>query len=232
MVVDQIKKSTTLPVTAVFNTHVHGDHWLGNQAILDAWPKALLIGHPDMIAVAESGQAKVWVDMMKRLTEGYTDGTVAKIPTRAVNDGEVLKFGNRTFRVLASTDAHSKTDLMLLTDTGVLFTGDNVLNGRVARMDDGSFVGTLREIERAIAKAPKHVVPGHGAAGGPDLLRAQHLFFKTLVDTVKTEYDAGKSDFEMKPVVAEKLAGYRQWHGFDASLGRLVSLAILELESQ
>lgn len=40
MVVAQLRKTTSKPVTYVFNTHVHGDHWLGNQAILEAWPNA------------------------------------------------------------------------------------------------------------------------------------------------------------------------------------------------
>jgi glyoxylase-like metal-dependent hydrolase (beta-lactamase superfamily II) len=232
MVVAQIRKATSLPVTAVFNTHVHGDHWLGNQAILEAWPKALLIGHPDMIAQAQSGQAAFWVDMMKRLTAGYTDGTVAKIPMRQVNDGEVLKFGTRSFTVLASNDAHSKTDLMLLTDTGVLFTGDNVLNGRVARMDDGTFTGNIREIERAITAKPQHVVPGHGAPGGAEVLTAQRDFFQTLVNTVKAEYDAGRSDFEMKPAVNKALAAFTHWHGYDDAIGRQISLVVLEIEAQ
>ena len=232
MVVAAIRRATALPVTAVFNTHVHGDHWLGNQAILEAWPKAVLIGHPDMIAEAESGQAAFWVDMMKRLTQGYTDGTVAKIPARAVNDGEVLRFGNRRFTVYGSTDAHSKTDIMLLTDSGVLFTGDNVLNARVARMDDGTFLGNIREIERAQRLPARHVVPGHGAPGGPELLQAQRTYFQTLYDSVKTEYDAGRSDFEMKPVVTEKLAAFKHWHGFAENLGRQISLVVLEVEQQ
>src|SRR3569832_1238884 len=39
-VVEQIRKTTDKPVTHVFAARVHGDHWLGNQAILEAWPKA------------------------------------------------------------------------------------------------------------------------------------------------------------------------------------------------
>lgn len=55
MVVAQIRKTTDKPVTHIFDTHVHGDHWLGNQAILEAWPKATLIAHPDMIKQAKNG---------------------------------------------------------------------------------------------------------------------------------------------------------------------------------
>lgn len=41
MVVAQLKKATKKPVTHVFNTYVLGDHWLGNQAVLETRPNAV-----------------------------------------------------------------------------------------------------------------------------------------------------------------------------------------------
>ena len=232
MVVTAIRKTTKLPVTTVYNTHVHGDHWLGNQAILEAWPKAVLIGHPDMIAKAQAGEAASWVSLMSRLTRGYTDGTRAEIPTLATYDGMTATIGTREFKVHSSSDAHSKTDIMIEVDNGTLFTGDNVLSGRVARMDDGSFAGNIKAIDRALALQPKVVVPGHGKSGGPEVLKAQRDYFQTLYDAVRVEYDAGKSDFEMKPGVARKLAAFKKWNGFEEALGRQISLAILEIEQE
>jgi glyoxylase-like metal-dependent hydrolase (beta-lactamase superfamily II) len=232
MVAKAIRKTTRLPVTAVYNTHVHGDHWLGNQAILEAWPKAVLIAHPDMIAKAKAGEAESWVKLMSTLTQGYTDGTRAEIPTVATVDGMVSKHGNRSFTIHSSNNAHSKTDIMIEVDNGVLFTGDNVINRAVRRMDDGSFVGNIAAIDRVIALPVTVVVPGHGDTGKPAILKAQRDYFQTLYDAVKVEYDAGKSDFEMKPAVVEKLTAYRQWHGFDSELGKQISLAVLEVEQQ
>ena len=231
-VVQQIKKTTRLPVTTVYTTHIHGDHWLGNQAILEAWPKALLVAHPDMIAKAQAGEAQSWVSAMSRLTQGYTEGTRAVIPTLVTADGTTTKIGNRVFTVHLSNDAHSKSDIMIEVDNGVLFTGDNVLNKRVTRMDDGSFVGTIKEIDRALSLPVKVIIPGHGKTGGREVLTAQKAYLQTLFDAVKTEYDLGKSDFEMKPVVEKKLAKFKHWHGFDAALGKHVSLAVLEIEQQ
>jgi glyoxylase-like metal-dependent hydrolase (beta-lactamase superfamily II) len=232
MVVKAIQKTTQLPVTAVYNTHVHGDHWLGNQAILEAWPKAVLIAHPDMIAKAHAGEAANWVNLMSSLTKGYTDGTQAVIPTVATTDGMVKKHGNRTFRIYSSNDAHSKTDIMIEVDNGVLFTGDNVLNQRVARMDDGTFSGNIKAIERVQDLPVKVVVPGHGNPGKPDMMKAQRDYFQALLDAVKLEYDAGKSDFEMKPDVVRKLAAYQKWNGFNDAVGKQISLAVLEIEQQ
>ncbi|MDO9221737.1 MAG: MBL fold metallo-hydrolase [Thiobacillus sp.] len=232
MVVKAIQKTTRLPVTTVYNTHVHGDHWLGNQAILEAWPKAVLIAHPDMIIKAKAGEAESWVKLMSNLTRGYTDGTRAEIPTIATTDGLVSKIGTRSFRIHSSNDAHSKTDIMIEVDNGVLFTGDNVLNQRVARMDDGTFNGNIKAINRALTLPVKVVVPGHGKPGSPAMLKTQRDYFQTLFDAVKVEYDAGKSDFEMKPAVVKKLAAYKKWHGFDTAVGKQISLAVLEIEQQ
>ena len=232
MVVKAIKKTSALPVTAVYNTHIHGDHWLGNQAILEAWPKAVLIAHPAMIAKARAGEADTWVTLMDRLTRGYTRGTRAKIPTIATFDGMASKIGTHWFKVHSSDDAHSRTDIMIEVDNGVLFTGDNVLHGRVGRLDDGTFKGNIRAIERGLAMQPKVVVPGHGLSGGSEVLQAQRTYFQTLYDVVKVQYDAGKSDFEMKPAVIEKLAAYKKWIGFDDAVGKHISLAILEIEQE
>ncbi len=232
MVVQQIRKTTQLPVTAVYNTHIHGDHWLGNQAILEAWPKAVLIAHPDMIARAQAGEAQSWINTMSRLTQGYTDGTRAAIPAIATFDGMASKIGNRWFKIHAPENAHSTTDIMIEVDNGVLFTGDNVINHAVLRMDDGTFVGSIKAIDHALTIPVKVIVPGHGKTGGREVLTAQRDFYQTLFDAVKIEYDAGKSDFEMKPAVVKKLAAFKKWHGFDTAVGKQISLAVLEIEQQ
>jgi len=75
MVLRQIGKLTKKPVTHVFNTHVHGDHWLGNQAIQNAYPDVKIYAHPEMIKQAKDGEADSWVSFMEQITEGATKGT-------------------------------------------------------------------------------------------------------------------------------------------------------------
>ena len=96
--VAQLRKTTKKPVTHVFNTHVHGDHWLGNQAVLEAWPQATIIAHPDMIKQAKDGAAEFWLKLMSDMSGGYTDGTRAEIPTVEAADGQEFRIGGKTFR--------------------------------------------------------------------------------------------------------------------------------------
>jgi len=233
MVMAQLKKTTKKPVTHVFNTHVHGDHWLGNQAVLEVWPKATLIGHPDMIKKARDGADAFWIQLMSYMTKGFTDGTRAEIPTVEAADGQEFKIGGKTFRIHSSTDAHSKTDLMIeIVEDRTLFTGDNVLSRQVMNLRDGTFKGVMKATDQALALNAKLYVPGHGKSGDRKFVEEHKAYFATLMAEVRRMYDEGKSDFEMKPVIAEKLKAYKNWAEWDANLGQQISLAILEIEQE
>ncbi len=233
MVVAQIRKTTDKPVTHVFATHVHGDHWLGNQAILEAWPKATFIAHPDMIKLARDGAGAFWIKLMSDMTNGYTDGTRAEIPTVEAADGQVFKIGGKTFRIHSSTDAHSKTDLMIeMVEDRILFTADNVLNSQVMNLRDGTFKGVMKATDRALSLNMALYVPGHGKTDNRKFVEDQKAWFATLMSEVRRMYDEGKSDYEMKPAIAEKLKAYQDWAEWDTNLGQQISLAILEIEQE
>lgn len=232
MVLRQIRNVTRKPVTHVLDTHVHGDHWLGNQAISEAYPQARLMAHPDMIRKASDGEAALWVGLMDRLTQGYTKGTRAVIPTVPVSENQHFTTGGITFRILAPANAHSKTDIMIeVVQDAVVFTGDNVLNQRIARLDDGTFKGSIAACDRAIAVKARHYVPGHGKTANAKMVQAYRDYMATLMAEVQRQYDAGKSDFEMKDAVAAELGAYRDWSGFNEQLGKHISLAVLEIEA-
>lgn len=233
MVVAQLRKTTQKPVTHVFNTHVHGDHWLGNQAILEAWPNATIIAHPDMIKQAKEGADAFWLKLMSDATGGFTNDTRAEIPTVEAADGQAFKIGGKTFLIHSSTDAHSKTDLMIeMVEDRILFTGDNVLARQVMNLRDGTFKGVVKATEQALAINAKVYIPGHGKAGDRKLVAEQKAWFDILLSEVRRMYDEGKSDFEMKPVLTEKLKTYRNWAEWELNLGPQISLAILEIEQE
>jgi glyoxylase-like metal-dependent hydrolase (beta-lactamase superfamily II) len=233
MVMAQLRKTTNKPVTHVFNTHVHGDHWLGNQAVLEVWPKATIIAHPDMIKQAKEGADAFWLDLMSSMTNGYTQGTRAVIPTVEAADGQEFKIGGKTFRIHSSDDAHSKTDLMIkIVEDNILFTGDNVLNRQSMNLRDGTFKGVIKATQRALDLDARLYVPGHGKTGDRTFVAEQKAYFDILMMEVRRMYDEGKSDFEMKPVLVEKLKAYKKWAEWETNLGPQISLAILEIEQE
>lgn len=232
MVLRQIRKITQKPVTHVLNTHVHGDHWLGNQAFADTFPRATFMAHPKMIQQAKNGADMQWLGMMERLTKGATKGTKAVIPGKAIDDAFQLKTGGMTFKIYAPGKAHSGTDIMIhVVEESVVFGGDNILNGRIARMDDATFRGSINACDVAIKINAKHYVPGHGLTSDVKMVGKFKNYLATLYKQVGRFYEQGMSDFEMKPKVVDQLNDFHNWSGFDVEVGRHINLAMLEVEA-
>ncbi|NJO54971.1 MAG: MBL fold metallo-hydrolase, partial [Bacteroidales bacterium] len=112
MVLRQIRKVTDKPLLAVLNTHVHGDHWLGNQAMLAVAPQVPIYGHPEMLKLVAEGAGEEWVQRMMSATEGATEGTVAEGPAHPLEDNETLSIGGLTFKTHYYPHVHSTSDLM------------------------------------------------------------------------------------------------------------------------
>ena len=231
MVLRQIRKISSKPITHVLNTHIHGDHWLGNHGIEESFPNALIIAHPEMIKLAKK-EGDEWLQLMLRSTEGATKGTKAVHPTKAMSDASRFTTGGITFNILAPGKAHSGTDIMIhVVEDSVVFLGDNVLSKRLPRMDDATFRGSINACEVAIKVGAKHYVPGHGLSGPVALVKTYKHYLSTVYSQAVGYYDEGLSDFEMKPMILKKLKAYSNWSGFEDEFGKHVSLAVLEAEA-
>ena len=232
MLLKKIRTITKLPVSHVFNTHIHGDHWLGNQAVIAAFPKAVLIAHPETIKKIHEGEGDSWVTLMNQYTGGFTKGTKAVAATVAAKDGEEFKIGGMTFRVHAPAAAHSHTDIMIeAVEDSVIFAGDNILNQTIARMVDGTFKGSIAACDRIAAVNAKYYVPGHGPTGDVSIVTNYRNYLATLFEDVKVQYAQGKSDFEMKDSIVAKLKPYQSWNRFNDEVGVHINLAVLEIEA-
>ena len=231
MVLKMLKTLTEDPVVAVFNTHIHGDHWLGNQAIKAAYPDVVIYGHPNMITLIENGEGQSWVEMMLQLTDGKTEGTVVVPPTQTIDNGDTFSVGDTSFRVYHYGKAHTTSDIMIeVVEPSVMFLGDNVLNRRIPRIDEGNIQGNIEACTKSAASGTSVFVPGHGRSGDSAMVKQFCDYLTILYTTVKQYYDDGLSDFEMKPQVAEALKAYAAWSGFDQQLGKHISLAYLQIE--
>ena len=231
MVLQHAAAISDQPVVAAFATHIHGDHWLGNQAITEKYPDAKLYAHPDLIESAQAGAAETWLDLMNQLTAGATEGTQIVIPNNPVEDGDNIMIGDVTFEIHHKGKAHTTNDIgIIIAPDNVLVTGDLVFNRRLGRMDDGSFLGLIETLDHLIGLNPEKVIPGHGQTSDVSIVQAMRDLHHAIYSTVETEYESGKSDFEMKDVVVENTMPFQKWDGYKDGIGRLVSLGYLEVE--
>jgi glyoxylase-like metal-dependent hydrolase (beta-lactamase superfamily II) len=234
-VLDKIAEITDKPVVAVLNTHVHGDHWLGNQAVHVRFPAAVIYAHQRMIERARKGEGDYWIGLFQKMTGGALKDTVAVLPTVGLKGGEELDFGDTRLRILHTGKAHTDHDLMIevLQDKS-MFTGDVVTSHRVPSSDvpqDADFKGQIKAIETILAGDDKIFIPGHGRSGGREVPKASLRFLKILYASVRKYYEQGLADYEMKDKVAADLAEFKDWHNFD-QLGRVISYVYQQVEQE
>ena len=115
-------------------------------------------------------------------------------------------------------------------EPSVIFLGDNLLRGRVPRMGEGNTLGNITSVEKALEAGVTSFVPGHGGTTNAASIKHAVAYLQILYSTVKTYYDEGLSDFEMKPQVSEALKDYKSWINFDAMLGKNISITYLQVE--
>jgi glyoxylase-like metal-dependent hydrolase (beta-lactamase superfamily II) len=235
MLIRQIKTVTNKPVVAIFNTHIHGDHWLGNHAFVEAYPKVKIYAHPKVMEHVRNGAGAVWNGFMSRNTNDANAGTVITPPTLEVQGGDVIKVGDVDFKVHYMGKVHSDSDIAIeAVQEKVMFVGDMAMR-RVANMADGNFANSIVAMENFEAMSHiKHFVPGHGEFDDMSMIRDQKQFFEIIYNTIKEHYDDGLSDFEIRPKITDtefmqKVA--KNWPGYDSTIGRFVSEAYQEFEA-
>ncbi len=183
-----IRAVTDQPIVRVYNTHLHPDHFLGNQAF-DASVLAALPATIDGIRRDGDG----FNENMYRLCGPWEAGTRVVAPTIATADG-VESVGGHRLRLLAMT-GHSDGDLVVFDETtGVLFAGDLVFNGRTSTTPHAEIVQWLASLDALDTLPFKVLVSGHGAVASDrspiDLTRRYLVWLEaTLTESAEKGLD-------------------------------------------
>lgn len=232
VLLEKIEQVTNMPVVAVFNTHVHGDHWLGNQAIRQAWPETAIYAHQRMIERVEAGEGEDWIVNFDQSTDGATAGTEVVVPNIGLVGGESLAIGGVEFNIYHTGKAHTDNDLMIeVAAKASIFLGDIVADKRIqsARPEDSDIKGQIKAVEFVLQTGNDIFIPGHGAAGDKEMVKRQLVFLQDLLKSVENYYEQGLSDYEMKEKIIQDLSAYKDWFNF-SEIGRVISYIYLKVE--
>jgi len=237
MALRRLRTLSERPVVAVLNSHAHGDHFLGNDAFVQAFGPALpILAHPEARRQIADVAGSAWRAAMARWTHGASLGTRVVVPDRDALPGEVLRFGDTTLRLHHHGRAHTEADLCVeVVEDRVVYVGDVAMNGRIANMDDGSYVGTLRTLDILQRTLPGSLwVPGHGRAS-LTLLAEQRALFAGIYENCVAAVKAGEDEaLARRRVLADpRVAAHApRTQGWSANIGKYISLAYLEAEKE
>ena len=235
MAIRQIKKAFNKPVVAIINTHYHGDHWLGNHAYVDAYGDSLpRYAHPGTITAVQGVQGNLWRTLMEQWTNQATMGTKVMPPNQPLDHGAELKFGDVTLRIHHFGTVHTPSDLCVeVLEDKVMLIGDVAMDRRIANMDDGSYLGTLKAYDTLEKTGSSIWLPGHGEPGAGVLQWNREMFegiYRPCEQAVKAglPIEQAKAMVLKDPRVASRA---RDTKGFETNIGKYVSLAYLEAEA-
>jgi len=235
MAIRMIRQVTPQPVVAVFNTHYHGDHWLGNHAFVKTYGDKLPIySLASTITKLKGTEGNLWRNLMERWTNQSTIGTQVVIPNTSVQHGQVIQFGDVSLRMHHYGTAHTPSDLSVeVVQDKVTAVGDIAMTNRIANMDEGSYPGTFKYYKALMAATGEQLwVPGHGRAR-QDLLKTYGEFMTGIWEPCLKAVEDGRSEDEARVAVLRDprvAARAKTMEGFGGNIGKYISLAYLEAE--
>ena len=193
-----VKGLSKKPVRYVFDTHAHGDHSYGNSV----WTKAgaTTIAFRDVVTEMDRWEPARWQAAMRKRDDVRETGERDVQRPLKVIDGDtfVLKDGRREVQFLFLGWGHTPGDgYVWLPKERVLCTGDAAVNGPRNKLLDANIANWPEVLDKAAALKPLHVLPGHGAAGGAEILSGQARFLRDLYHEVKLRADAGETPTQM-----------------------------------
>ncbi|WP_444229925.1 MBL fold metallo-hydrolase [Corynebacterium durum] len=160
------------PITHVFITHAHPDHFFGAAEF--SAPVYALAGTKS--AIETNGET---ILSNNRATAGDVLPAKVTVPTEVVTPGETVIDGIR-LEFSEFTDGEAGTALVIaLPDQDVLIAQDLVYNNLHLFIAEGHLDHWLAIVDELRQRGFGTIVPGHGAASGPEVFDFVESYLRT-----------------------------------------------------
>jgi glyoxylase-like metal-dependent hydrolase (beta-lactamase superfamily II) len=173
------------PLYAVLVTHGHPDHYNGIATLISGSQVPVIAtgGVNAVIRQYDEAKVKQWTPLFG--TE-WPENRI--FPNKILQSGESVSFDGVKFTVhdLGPGESHADSYWIMEASDQFAFIGDVVLNGVHAYVADGHttlWLQNLKKLKKELAKA-KLLFPGHGPAGGLEILDWQTSYLNHYRDTV------------------------------------------------
>ena len=190
--VAQIHQLSPKPVLFVFDTHAHRDHASGNIVWTQAG--ATTFAYQGVADEMDRYEPRRWLDTAAQ-RQDVRSLHLADAPRPQLlfrQSPFILRDSTREVRFYFFGWAHTRGDgFVWLPRERILCTGDAAVNGPRNKLWDANLANWPLVLEQAIALQPRFVLPGHGDAGGPEILTGQKTFLSDLYAAVQEQVRAG-----------------------------------------
>jgi glyoxylase-like metal-dependent hydrolase (beta-lactamase superfamily II) len=158
-------RETKKPLSIIYITHEHADHFLGLEVIREAYPRVRIIANS---AVVERIN-KVYQEKIDKWKTILGPGATTHVVAIEQFDGDFIAFGSSQIEVLKNIQGDTDENTMLwIPGQRILIAGDVLFNGMhvyTAETDSKARGEWLNSLQKIRELKPSVVIPGHSKVG-------------------------------------------------------------------
>lgn len=165
-VLEEIKE-TKKPLSIVYITHEHADHFLGLEVFKDAYPGVRIIATPAVVDRIDM----VYQEKIDKWKKILGIGAISHAVAIEKVDGSFIEFESSKIEVLKNIRGDTDENTMLwIPGQGILIAGDVLFNNMhvyTAETDSEARGKWLNSLQKIRDLEPSVVIPGHSKVGAP-----------------------------------------------------------------
>src|SRR6202049_1005683 len=160
-------KETKKPLSIIYITHEHADHFLGLEVFKEAYPRVRIIANSAVVDRIN----KVYQEKIDKWKTILGSGATSQVVAIEKFDGNFIKFESSTIEVLKNIQGDTDENTMLwIPGQRILIAGDVVVNNMhvyTAETDSKAREKWLNSLQKIRELKPSVVIPGHSKVGAP-----------------------------------------------------------------
>src|SRR5712664_3004522 len=166
-VLQQIRETKKPPLSIIYVTHEHADHFLGLEVFKEAYPGVRIIANSAVV----DRVSKVYQEKVDKWKKILGSGATSQVVVIEKVDGNFIEFESSKIEVLKNIqgDTHENT-MLWIPGQGILIAGDVLFNDMhvyTAETDSKARGKWLNSLQRIRELKPSVVIPGHSKVGAP-----------------------------------------------------------------
>jgi glyoxylase-like metal-dependent hydrolase (beta-lactamase superfamily II) len=160
-------KETRKPLSIIYITHEHADHFLGLEVFKEAYPGVRIIANSTVVDRAD----KVYQQKIDKWQKILGSGATSRVVAIEKFDGNFIAFDGSKIEVLKHIQGDTDENSMLwIPGQRTLIAGDVVANNMhlyTAETDSKAREKWLNSLQKIRELKPSVVIPGHSKVGAP-----------------------------------------------------------------
>jgi glyoxylase-like metal-dependent hydrolase (beta-lactamase superfamily II) len=158
-------KKTKKPLSIIYITHEHADHFLGLEVFKEAYPKVRIIANSAVVDRIN----KVYQEKIDKWKTILGSGATSQVVAIEKFDGDFIEFESSKIEILKNIQGDTDENTMLwIPGQRILITGDVLFNNMhvyTAETDSKARGKWLNSLQKIRELKPSVVIPGHSKVG-------------------------------------------------------------------